>query len=1137
MYTRIRFSLTLAAFLFGVATVFGRPALKGVLPVTQPDGTTISLQLVGDEYCHYHTTADGYALKKNSQGYYVYATLDADGQLSPTDIVAHDAGARTDAELQFIAANGQLRPAISPSMLQARSQNAAARSATRTARRISNYDYANFRGLVILVEFNDCSFRYDDYHDIMQQMINQDNYTGESRTNFQLPNMFGGGYYTCTGSMRDFFRDNSMEQFVPTFDVVGPVSINRSQFYPGHDNGTTRRNVQMLVDACTAADELVNFKDYDVDNNGVVDMIYFIFAGLPSYIQGNDERLLWPHQYDISYMQSVRKDGVKLGRYACSTELFGYQDYNWSILEGIGTMCHEFSHVLGLPDFYDTNNYDDRTCMSPGNWSIMANGADYDYGRRPCGYSLFERYALGFTTPQVVTEPGQYTLTNISESNEGVRINSSQDNEYFMLENRQRTKWNAKLPGSGLMVFRVDSTNVSAWQYQNAVNDNPDHPLYELVRATGYHSNDTGADLFPGTSHVTSLDNETSPAHLRSWTGEDTPFGLSDIQEQDSIISFQVFDAFQLQAISLIEQTMLGVGMSQQLLPTFKPSKAQADLTWSSDNTQVATVSADGTVSALSPGIAVITASSGQLSASCTVTVAELPIVPTIADFCQLQPDEGAILQLQDAQVLYVSKKDIYLRDATGAIILNDISLNVEQGDVLTGSIYGKLTQRKEMPLFTAADGLTMTTAINVSPGSQPQPISLHISQLTNHHYAEMVALNKVKLENNGGVWAVHGDQRIRLYNTLGVKNIKVPTDLNCRYDITAIYGTNVLNDQVIHELYLLKSPAATSYTALTGITVNEQVQLPEGRNFPLSAVLTPSTADVFLTWSSDNEQVATVDADGMLTTIAKGNAVITVTDRETGLQAQCLLTVGDRRSTADIAEFTAMSLGSEADLKLTDAQVLYAYKNDAYLRDATGTLRLASTGLTLQTGDVLNGNLYGCFVKNSLVPELRPIEGSTNADNLTITAGTDPEPLAIELAQANSSMLANLITINAAQMVSSPSGHAGIYVVTPDGTEIRLYNSFALKLTMPKNYEGKYYQLTGVLITANVIGETILNLALTKAPVEVEGPTAISSLQALPHPADIYTLSGILIRRQTVSLQGLPSGVYIVEGRKVVIK
>ena len=161
---------------------------------------------------------------------------------------------------------------VKASLPQSRRLNQAARARQLSQSRAQRYDYSKFRGLVILVEYNDCPFSYDDYADIMEEMINADDYTGNSRTNIDEYGV------SCTGSVRDYYRDNSNGMFVPTFDVVGPVKVNRSQYYV---NGI-RNGIQLMIDACTAADSQVNFKDYDVNGDGVVDMIYFIFAGLGS---------------------------------------------------------------------------------------------------------------------------------------------------------------------------------------------------------------------------------------------------------------------------------------------------------------------------------------------------------------------------------------------------------------------------------------------------------------------------------------------------------------------------------------------------------------------------------------------------------------------------------------------------------------------------------------------------------------------------------------------------------------------------------------------------------------------------------------------------------------------------------------
>ena len=796
------------AMLYGVAIFYACPAYHGTVRMVQPDGSCVTIRLVGDEYLHYNVTADGYSLVRRDDGAYVYAQLNGEGQLEPTALLAHDADERTAEERRYIEKVGRLIPQPTEQMMQMHRLNQAARARTLNQSRAGRYDYSEFRGLVILVEYNDCPFRYDDYADIMEEMINADDYTGNSRTNFNY-----GGQVRCTGSLRDYYRDNSDGQFVPTFDVVGPVQVNRSQYYVNSTNNAT----QLMIDACTAAEELVDFSEYDVDGNGVVDMIYFVFSGLASYIQGNDSRLLWPHQYDISYDRSVYKDDVKLGRYACSTELFGTSD--WSVLEGIGTICHEFSHVLGLPDFYDTDNKyrSGGECVNPDEWSVMSGGNNLNYGRTPCGFSLFERYALGFATPQVISEEGTFSLENLQESNTGYRLNTPVKKESFFIENRQKTKWDAALPGHGMLIFRVDSTNASAWG-SNWVNDNPSHPYYELLRAGGVKSNEysasaaVGSDPFPGTSRKTVIDNTTSPS-LKTWAGKPNDLGFRNIKENGGVITFEAYNVNVLTSISFTSDSYsLSVGTTLQLTTVRDPESAPYTLSFSSDNVAVATVDGDGLVTAQSEGTAHITVTAnGSLTATCTVTVTGLNKAPDIASFRALEENATALLTLTDAQVLYVYDGNIYLRDASGSLVLSGTNLNVSKNDVLNGSIFGRLTYSNLMPQLIAVEGQSSAEeGISVSSGDAALPTELFVEELSADSYGDMVLIKGMTLVRDNGVYAVVGDRHVRLWNKFQIKTPKItlPTSINNKYfDITAIYGTDVVNGVVIDEFYLLSSP------------------------------------------------------------------------------------------------------------------------------------------------------------------------------------------------------------------------------------------------------------------------------------------------------------------------------------------
>lgn len=501
----LKYTLAGAMLLLSAISMYAVSACPDVAKVAQPDGSTLTLALHGDEWFNFYTTTDGYSVVKDSDGYFKYALLE-NNTLVASSVQAHDMAKRSAAEQAWIGQ--ELQSMLMP--------DAKSISALRSKRKLhgntGHYDYKNFRGLVILVAYNDCDFVYDDAQSLFNGMINEHDYEG-FMSNATFPELI-----PYTGSVRDYFYDASAGEFDPVFDVVGPVNIDYSQY----DINQTSNAQTIMTAALDAADSLVNYKDYDRDGDGTVDMVFFLFAGGGSNFSGNDSRLLWPH---ASSIQSKVLDGVSFGRYACSTELYGRPQS--TIIDGIGTICHEFSHVLGVADLYDTDGTGSGgSSLTPGRWSLMAQGSYLNQSRTPCTYSIYERYAAGFLTPQRLTAGGTYTIAPITGCNTGYRLDSNTENEYFLLETRKKEGWDAYLPGEGMLVWRVDSTNVDVWE-NNKVNCNPGHNYYQLLRA-GNGSTDSGSDPFPGTASVTSITNSTTP-NLCSWTGRRSNYEITDI--------------------------------------------------------------------------------------------------------------------------------------------------------------------------------------------------------------------------------------------------------------------------------------------------------------------------------------------------------------------------------------------------------------------------------------------------------------------------------------------------------------------------------------------------------------------------------------------------------------------------------
>ena len=502
----------------GVLTTLAIPAHPRPVDVTQSDGSRLTVRLVGDEFFHRTMTTDGYTLLQRSNGDYVYA-IESGSRLVASDMLAHNPSLRNASELKMLS---KLQKGLADKNMAAQGRTMHAsrdqlNASTRT-------DYKDFRGLLILINYNDRTFTYG--NDYFEDMMNKKDYTGFYRTD--------GSFVPCTGSARDYYYDNSMGVFEPQFDVVGPVPVNYSCTDP---QGTSWTVGDIFVAAVDALDSSIDFSRYDRDDDGIVDMIYFVVAGYTANFSGNNSGYLWPHQYYMYYFTDQQYDGVYLGRYSCSGEIFGWENYGYTDPDGIGTICHEFTHALGLMDLYDTNYEQDGQANDPDDWDVMAGGCYMDNSRTPVGFSLWERYRLGFADPEEINEKRDgYYLLPLNTSNTGYWLPSPNGNEFFMLENRQQTRWDAYLPGHGMLITRVEYYR-SRWS-SNTINADASHMFYEILRAgNGFGSNSN--DPFPGTDNVTEINNLTTP-NLMTWDGQANEFGINNISEKDAIITFGV---------------------------------------------------------------------------------------------------------------------------------------------------------------------------------------------------------------------------------------------------------------------------------------------------------------------------------------------------------------------------------------------------------------------------------------------------------------------------------------------------------------------------------------------------------------------------------------------------------------------
>ena len=471
-----------------VGSVWAVPARRGGLVVTQPDGSELTVYQHGDEHFHWLTNKQGEWLSMDTDGYY------------------------------------RVTEALTDEQIEAKRQ-AAPRRAEYQATPLN----IATRGLIILVNFKDATFTTSKAE--MDSMLTGKNYT----RNYTYK--YSGRNYTVEskGSAWKYFYDSSNGQYDPQFDVVGPVTVSQNMAYYGGNIGGGDKNPEaMIVEACKLVNDSVDFSLYDNDNDGIADFVYVIYAGYGE-ADGGAANTIWPHQYFI--FQTLKLDNTKIYRYACSNEMDNYTKHH----TGIGTFCHEFSHVLGLPDLYETTGNGIHKTL--GQWSILDYGPYNNDGNTPPAYSAYERFFMGWLTPRLITEPENITLAELNESQEALLISSSDQHNligndpnpttFYLLENRQQTGWDEYLPGHGLMLTKIQY-NYKKW-YDNTVNNTAKSMGVDLIEADGKAPDYD--DARPSNGYMGKA-KDLFPAGANAYTLI-TDHAIEEITEENGQISFK----------------------------------------------------------------------------------------------------------------------------------------------------------------------------------------------------------------------------------------------------------------------------------------------------------------------------------------------------------------------------------------------------------------------------------------------------------------------------------------------------------------------------------------------------------------------------------------------------------------------
>ncbi len=558
-----KFSLSLLVALLVAQLAIATPPIRRTYTHKQSNGEVLKVQKHGNGHFVMYTLEDGTPLLANDKGDLCYVVAQ-DGRAVASTTLASTKGLRVKSEFltSSVEVANLLHTAYTPVVTA---------PMTRTSRTTSSNGFGSY-GVsasgsvksvgtptipVVMVQFKDKKFDENTTKEKLTRLFNEKGYADERN---------------AVGSVKDYYESQSEGLFVPSFDVVGMVTLDQGYAYYGKNGsgGSIDTNSRTFVKEAIqkAINAGVDFSKYAT--NGAVPLVSLYYAGPGEHSSFEDgcENYLWAH---YSEMSNMTLGGVKFNSYFVGNEIFQYYAYDEygdlvvtsAEIDGIGIFCHEFSHALGLPDFYYTGNNETiaERLLTMSYWSVMDYG-QYAYdGYAPVPYTAYERSFLGWLKITELTEEhrGLVELPGIDTDSETPKAylvrNPNNSKEYYILENRQPSTWHPTFLGSGMLVLHVDY-DANAWYY-NRPNNEENRQRMSYVPADNLKQdastmvgwNDYKGDLYPGISQNFNLTSSSIPAMTLNVGGMlEKP--IYDISETDGIVTFYYLQDKETTAIS-----------------------------------------------------------------------------------------------------------------------------------------------------------------------------------------------------------------------------------------------------------------------------------------------------------------------------------------------------------------------------------------------------------------------------------------------------------------------------------------------------------------------------------------------------------------------------------------------------------
>ncbi|MDR1740157.1 MAG: M6 family metalloprotease domain-containing protein, partial [Bacteroidales bacterium] len=507
------------------------PANPNPIEKTQPDGTKITVVLKGDEKIHWMESLTGYTLMYNNNREIVFGIHDNNGNLTPSEILyrgenLEEYTSSSREQIQKIPTKLRYSEEQKSSMRQLmqildkagnNTENTPLKSAQNKAQKAVS---GTHKILVILAGFADRPFKKSKME--IENLMNQIGYKGNN----------------CAGSVRDFYRENSYGKMDIEVTIAGPVTLSENTNYYGNSKQMSEGSLKFAKEVAQLADPSVDFSEFaaNIDSYRYVPNFHILFAGYGDDAIGNGEQI-WPHKWSFVQMDEdsvlrydIREyDGVDVGySYSCSPELRGYEGNNMTY---IGVICHELCHGFGSPDYYDTDYEENGQYAGTGYWDLMASGSWSNGGASPSHINMLQKIAFGWVNPkELVWAENIRNMPASASSPTAYWIKVNDNGERYILENRQRQKFDSYVPGHGLLIYHAHPNALTGELGTGTGDDlNITHPqqMYVVASSAPYEIpdndyfsygfiNEAGGAPFPGYYIKTSFDGTTTPA-MFSW--------------------------------------------------------------------------------------------------------------------------------------------------------------------------------------------------------------------------------------------------------------------------------------------------------------------------------------------------------------------------------------------------------------------------------------------------------------------------------------------------------------------------------------------------------------------------------------------------------------------------------------------